>query len=216
MKNKIVFNLIFIFVVLSVAAIINISSAAPAFALSLCDGCPLQEVCSDTTEGVEVLSCDNNAAPGAPAQMNNAAQLINEETAVETQEIVIAPAVTQEVSMPASATQETTIAPDAATNEAFVTPVLRQAAALQSTEFAALNAYQTTGETFLIITLKGDKTLIEKFSRIITDKYSIKENKGDGCELIMATAEEFTIKVSKETEKDKIDFIESQGVKISK
>ncbi len=213
MKNKIVFNLIFIFVVLSAAAIINISSAAPAFALSLCDGCPLQEVCSDTTEGVEVLSCDNNAAPGAPAQMNNAAQLINEETAVATQETVIAGA-TLEVSMPASATQEAAVESNVATLEAAVTPDAQRQS--PQSEFAALNAYQTTGETFLIITLKGDKTLIEKFSRIITDKYSIKENKGDGCELIMATAEEITIKINKETEKDKIDFIELQGVKISK
>jgi hypothetical protein len=214
MKNKIVFNLISIFMIVSAAIIINISSAADAFALSLCDGCPLQEVCSDTTGSVEILSCDNNAAPGAPAQMNNAAQLINEETAAETQETVITPGATLEASMPASATQEAAITSNAATHEAVVTPAVGQAA--QSTEFAALTAYQTTGEIFLIITLKGDNALLEKFSRIITDKYAIKENKGDGCELIMATAEEFTIKISKETEKDKLDFMKSQGVKIYK
>ncbi len=210
MKNKIVFNIISFIMILSAAIVINISSAADAFALSLCDGCPLQEVCSDTTEGVEILSCDNNATPGAPAQMNNAAQLINEEAAVETQETVTAPGATLEASMTASATRETAVTSNAATQEAVVT----QTAPLN--EFAALNAYQTTGETFLIITLKGDKTLIEKFSRIITDKYAIKENKGDECDLIMATAEELTIKISKETEKDKLDFLESQGVKISK
>lgn len=214
MKNKIVFNIISVITIVSAAIIINISSAADAFALSLCDGCPLQEVCSDTTEGVEILSCDNNATPGAPAQMNNAALLINEEAAVETQETAIAPEATLEAPIPALATQETAVTSNTATQEAVFAPAVQQAT--QSNEFAALNAYQTTGETFLIITLKGDKTLIEKFSRIITDKYAIKENKGDGCDLIMATAEELTIKISKETEKDKLDFMESQGVKISR
>lgn len=203
MKNKIIFNIISVIMIVSAAIIINFSFAADAFALSLCDGCPLQEVCSDTTEGVEILSCDNNATPGAPAQMNNAAQLINEETAVETQEVLLP-----------AATLETAITSNSATQEAVVTPAVQQTAPLN--EFAALNAYQTTGETFLIITLKGDKALLEKFSRIIAGRYAIQENKGDGCELIIATAEEFTIKISKETEKDKLDFMESQGVKILK
>jgi len=216
MKNKSFFNLLSFIALISIVVVINVYFAAAAFALSLCDGCPLQEICADTTAGVEVLSCDNNAVAGAPALMGNAAQLINEEAAVETQETAITPdlAVTKEIVItPDALTGEVTIG-EVATGEVAAVISAQQAPPLN--EFAGLNAYQTTGEAFLIITLKGDSALLEKLSRIITDKYSIKDGKGEGCDLIMATAEEFTIKISKETETDKLDFIKSQGIEFSK
>ncbi len=205
------------FIIILSAGLLILTSPGEAF--SLCDGCPLQEICSDTTEGVEILSCDNNAAAGAPAQMTNAALLINEEASADD---------TSSVSTVRSVnTEENLIQNSAVINsgEAVIQraiPAAPEAAAAGSGdvkqssvfEFSALNAYETTSETAIIITIKGGRELLEKFTKVLSDKYAIKDNKGENCELMVSTSDEITIKINKETAADKLNFIESHGIKI--
>jgi len=192
------------FIILIAASLIACLSTGGSFAAetsSLCDGCPLQEICSDTTEGVEVLSCDNNASAAKTPAMDTATAMIAEEAghAGDTTAVSAPNTVEVKLSVPQT-TAETTLNAPAASAEASV--------------FSSLTAYSTTGEAGIIVTLKGDKNILERFSSLITSQPALAENKS-GCEILLATSAEITLKISKEAEKEKIEFFKSHGIKIS-
>lgn len=181
MKNIIKLSSAFLFIIAACAAF----PFPAAYAAGLCDGCPLQEICSDTTAGVEVLSCENNPASAAPpAVMDMAAALINEEAAAHD---------TAAVSIAASSTE----------------------AAINS-PFSMLTAYATSGEVSLILTIKGDGTALESLVPRLMEELGLKNNAGNGCELIIATSAEITLKFDNATAKEKFAVIESLGIKIEK
>jgi hypothetical protein len=205
----------------SISAFLFITLACAVFPFSaalasgLCDGCPLLEICSDTTAGVEVLSCDNNAASAAPpATMDLAAALINEEAAAhDTAAVAVTQTpsvqVTGEISLPPAGggTVETSASGTAAaasTETALNSP------------FSMLTAYATSGEVKLILTIKGDGTAMESLIPRLTELLELKNNAGNGCELLIATSGEITLKFDNAAVKEKFAVIESLGIKIVK
>lgn len=181
MKNINKLTSFFLFIIIACAAF----PFSAARAAGLCDGCPLQELCSDTTAGVEVLSCESNPASAAPpAVMDMAAALINEEAAAHD---------TAAVSIAASSTETVINSP-----------------------FSMLTAYATTGEVSLILTIKGDGTAMETFIPRLTESLGLKNNAGNGCELLIATSAEITLKIDNGAAKEKFSVIESLGIKIEK
>ncbi|HBC74914.1 MAG: hypothetical protein A2008_09995 [Candidatus Wallbacteria bacterium GWC2_49_35] len=200
MKHIIKLNSFFLFIILACAAF----PLPAALASGLCDGCPLQELCSDTTAGVEVLSCDNNAASAAPpATMDVAAALINEEAASANDTSAVA--VTQTSSAPATAENSLPQAAAASTTETAI-----------NSPFSMLTAYATSGEVSLILTIKGDGIAVESLIPRLTDGLGLKNNAGNGCELLITTSSEVTLKIDNAAVKEKFAVIESLGIKIVK
>lgn len=207
-----------IFKSISALLIIILACAAfpPAAALAsgLCDGCPLQEICTDTTAGVEVLSCDNNAASVAPTTaMDAATALINEESASGTAPVALAqtPSApsTAETSLPQAApgTVETSLPAGA--------PASSSETAINS-KFSALTAYATSGEINLILTIKGGGAAMEELIPRLSEGLGLKNNVGNGCELLIATSAEVTLKIDNGAAGEKFRIIESLGIKIEK
>jgi hypothetical protein len=212
MKYIIKLNSVFLFIILACAAF----PFSAALASGLCDGCPLQEICSDTTAGVEVLSCDNNAASAVPpTAMDAATALINEEAAAahDTAAVTVA----QTPSAPATA-ENSLPQSGAGTIETAVSG----AAAASSTEtainstFSMLTAYATSGEVSVILTIKGEGTSMESLIPRLSEGLGLKNNAGNGCELLIATSAEVTLKIDNGAAKEKFGIIESLGIKIEK
>lgn len=199
----------FLFIILACAAF----PFSAALASGLCDGCPLQEICSDTTAGVEVLSCDNNAAAVPPSAMDTATALINEEAAAGTAPV----AVTQTPSAPATAENSLP-----QTGAGTVETAASGAAPASSSEtainppFSMLTAYATSGEVSVILTIKGDGNAMEALIPRLSEGLGLKNNAGNGCELLIATSAEITLKIDNGAAKEKFGVIESLGIKIEK
>ncbi|HOT77262.1 MAG TPA: hypothetical protein PK467_15865 [Candidatus Wallbacteria bacterium] len=168
----------------------------------LCDGCPLQEICSNTTEGVEVLSCSDNAAAKTPA-MDTATAMIAEEAGHAGDTAAVSAQKTLEADLSDSKTTAETV-------------LDKTAASAEVSVFSSLTAYSSTNETGIIVTLKGEKNVIDQLSSIITSQLAPEENKSPGCEILLATSSEITLKIKKEAEKEKIDFLKAHGIKIDR
>ena len=210
MKYIIKLSSAFLFIILACAAF----PFSAALASGLCDGCPLQEICSDTTAGVEVLSCDNNPASAAPpSAMDTATALINEEAAAGTAPV----AVTQTPSAPATAENSLpqTGAGTVETAAAGTAPASSSETAINST-FSMLTAYATSGEVSVILTIKGDGNAMEGLIPRLSEGLGLKNNAGNGCELLIATSAEITLKIDNGAAGEKFGVIESLGIKIEK
>jgi hypothetical protein len=81
--------------------------------------------------------------------------------------------------------------------------------------FAALSASVTATPKSAIIKVKGEKALLEKLSADFAARFGIKDKKSADCELV-SIASELWIKISAGAEKEKIDYLESAGLKIEK
>jgi hypothetical protein len=79
-----------------------------------------------------------------------------------------------------------------------------------------LTAYATSGEVKLILTIKGDGTAMESLIPRLTELLELKNNAGNGCELLIATSGEITLKFDNAAVKEKFAVIESLGIKIVK
>ena len=79
-----------------------------------------------------------------------------------------------------------------------------------------LTAYATSGEVSLILTIKGDGIAVESLIPRLTDGLGLKNNAGNGCELLITTSSEVTLKIDNAAVKEKFAVIESLGIKIVK
>ncbi len=202
----------FLFTMLACAAF----TPAAALASGLCDGCPLQEICTDTTAGVEVLSCENNAASVAPTTaMDAATALINEEAAAATGTGPVALAQTPSAPATAETSLPQTVPGTAETSLPAGAPASSTETAINS-KFSALTAYATSGEVSVILTIKGGGTAMEDLIPKLSEGLGLKNNAGNGCELLIATSAEVTLKIDNGTVKEKFGIIESLGIKIEK
>lgn len=192
---------------LMAAASLAFLQAPAATAASLCDGCPLQEICADTTAGVEVQSCENNAAataPVPPTQMDMATSLINDEAAG-------APG-TSGVGLTTAADTAAVALAAAGGDHGAATAEISAADA----SFAGLTAYATSGEAGLLLTIKGEAAGTEALLAKFSEKFDVKNGAGKGCAVLVASSGEVTLKIEKGTEAEKIGFLESFGIKTEK
>lgn len=90
-----------------------------------------------------------------------------------------------------------------------------QAKAASADGFASLRASVTTTPKSAIVKIKGEKALLEKLSADFAARFGIKDKKSADCELVNI-ASELWIKISAGAEKEKIDYLESAGLKIEK
>ena len=63
--------------------------------------------------------------------------------------------------------------------------------------------------------MKGEKALLDKLSADFAARFGIKDKKSADCELVNI-ASELWIKISAGAEKEKIEYLESAGLKIEK
>jgi len=90
-----------------------------------------------------------------------------------------------------------------------------QAKAASADGFASLRASVTTTPKSAIVKIKGEKALLEKLAADFAARFGIKDKKSADCELVNI-ASELWIKISAGAEKEKIDYLESAGLKIEK
>jgi hypothetical protein len=88
-------------------------------------------------------------------------------------------------------------------------------AAPAETGFASLSASVTATPKSAIIKVKGEKALLDKLSTDFAARFGVKDKKSADCELVNI-ASELWIKISAGAEKEKIDYLESAGLKIEK
>ncbi len=83
------------------------------------------------------------------------------------------------------------------------------------TEFSSLSASMRPAARTVIVKIKGDKALLNKLSTEISTRFGLKDNKSADCELV-SIASELWIKMPAGKGKEKVEYLESLGLKVEK
>jgi len=81
--------------------------------------------------------------------------------------------------------------------------------------YSALTASLRTGAKNTVIKIKGEKSSLDKLSTDFSAKFGLKDKKSADCELA-GIASELWVKIVSGKEKEKVEYLESLGIKIEK
>lgn len=84
-----------------------------------------------------------------------------------------------------------------------------------SGNYSALTASLRTGAKNTVIKIKGEKAILDKLSTDISARFGLKDKKSADCELA-GIASELWVKIAAGKEKEKVEYLESLGIKIEK
>jgi|GEM_PF-3922448 len=80
-------------------------------------------------------------------------------------------------------------------------------------DYSSISANARAGAKNYVIKLKGDKALLDSLSGEFEAKFGLKDKKGSDCEMVYV-ASELWIKCASGSEKEKVDYLKSCGIKL--